>query len=51
VVGSVVAFFGAMDVWHWQPWIAAVAFLAVPLVSLLGGGGIIRTRMSGGGPR
>jgi len=51
VVGSVVAFFGAMDVWRWEPWIAAVAFLAVPLVSLLGGGGVIRTRMSGGGPR
>ncbi len=49
VVGSVVAFFGAMDVWHWEPWIAAVAFLAVPLASLLGGGGVMRSRM--GGPR
>ena len=50
VVGSVVAFFGAMDVWRWEPWMAAVAFLAVPLASLLGGGGVMRARM-GSGPR
>jgi hypothetical protein len=49
VVGSVVAFFGAKDVWDWQPWIAALAFLALPLASLLGGGGVMRARMSGGG--
>lgn len=48
VVGSVVAFFGAKDVWHWQPWLAALAFLAVPLASLLGGGGVMRARMRGG---
>ena len=49
VAGSVVAFFGAKDVWGWAPWLAAVAFLAIPLASLLGGGGLMRARM--GPPR
>lgn len=48
VVGSVIAFFGAKDVWAWEPWLAALAFLALPLASLLGGGGVMRARMSGG---
>lgn len=48
VVGSVIAFFGAKDVWDWEPWLAALAFLAIPLASLLGGGGVMRARMSGG---
>ncbi|MDX2233308.1 MAG: hypothetical protein NW200_02305 [Hyphomonadaceae bacterium] len=48
VVGSIVAFFGAKDVWGWEPWAAALAFLALPLVSLLGGGGVVRARMGGG---
>ena len=47
VIGSVVAFFGARDVWHWETWIAAVVFLALPLASLLGGGGVMRARMGG----
>ena len=51
VVGSVVAFFGAMDVWNWAPWIAALEFLAVPLASLLGGGGVMRARMTRGDRR
>jgi hypothetical protein len=37
VVGSVTAFFGAKDVWGWAPWMAAVAFLAIPAISILGG--------------
>jgi hypothetical protein len=49
IVGSVIAFFGAKDVWGWEPWLAALAFLAIPLASLLGGGGVMRARMSGGG--
>jgi len=48
IVGSVIAFFGAKDVWDWEPWLAALAFLAIPLASLLGGGGVMRARMSGG---
>jgi hypothetical protein len=46
VVGSVIAFFGAKDVWDWEPWLAALAFLALPLASLLGGGGVMRARMN-----
>jgi hypothetical protein len=45
VVGSVIAFFGAKDVWGWSDWLAALAFLAVPFISLLGGGGVMRARM------
>ena len=37
VVGSVTAFFGAKDVWGWAPWLAGVAFLAVPAITMLGG--------------
>ncbi len=49
IVGSIIAFFGAKDVWGWEPWLAALAFLALPLISLLGGGGMMRARMAGGG--
>jgi hypothetical protein len=49
IVGSAIAFFGAKDVWGWEPWLAARAVLLAPLVSLLGGGGVMRARMSGGG--
>jgi hypothetical protein len=48
VVGSVIAFFGAKDVWAWEPWLAAVVFLALPVASLIGGGGVMRARMGGG---
>lgn len=37
VVGSVTAFFGAKDVWGWAPWLSAVAFLAVPAITMFGG--------------
>lgn len=37
IIGSVIAFFGAADVWNW-PWPAAAAvFFALPALSLLGG--------------
>lgn len=45
VVGSVIAFFGAKDVWEWQTWAAAVVFLVFPMLSLAGGGGVLRARM------
>lgn len=37
VVGSVIAFFGAKDVWNWHWAIAALAFLAAPALTYLGG--------------
>lgn len=37
VLGSVVAFFGAKDVWQWPTWAAAVVFLVAPTLTLLGG--------------
>ena len=37
VLGSVTAFFGAKDVWHWAPWVAGVVFLFVPALTMLGG--------------
>jgi hypothetical protein len=49
VVGSVTAFFGAKDVWGWAPWMAGVAFLAIPAISILGGWSSIFRR--GGPPR
>jgi MFS family permease len=36
VVGSVIAFFGAMDGWQWAPWLAGLVFLALPLTFQLG---------------
>jgi hypothetical protein len=37
VVGSVVAFFGAKDVWDWAPWAAGLVFLGVPLAAYAAG--------------
>jgi hypothetical protein len=37
VLGSVTAFFGAKDVWGWAPWLAGVAFLVAPAITMLGG--------------
>ncbi|MBU6406548.1 MAG: hypothetical protein KGS44_05335 [Alphaproteobacteria bacterium] len=33
ILGSVVAFFGAKDGWHWAPWAAALVFLALPITA------------------
>lgn len=37
IVGSIVAFFGAKDVWQWPIWAAALVFLAAPALTLIGG--------------
>lgn len=37
VLGSIVAFFGAKDVWQWPTWGAALVFLVAPTLTLLGG--------------
>lgn len=37
VLGSVVAFFGAKDVWDWAPWAAGLLFLLVPAITMIGG--------------
>lgn len=37
IVGSVVAFFGAKDVWMWPTWAAAIVFLVAPTLTLIGG--------------
>jgi hypothetical protein len=37
VVGNIIAFFGATDVWGWETWIAAVVFFAAPAATILSG--------------
>jgi hypothetical protein len=37
IIGSAIAFFGAMDVWGWNVIVAGVVFLALPALSLFGG--------------
>lgn len=37
IVGSVIAFFGAIDVWDWNPWIAGVIFFAAPAATIFSG--------------
>lgn len=37
VIGGVVAFFGAKDVWDWPFWGAALVFLLMPLLAIAGG--------------
>jgi hypothetical protein len=37
IVGSIVAFLGATDVWRWANWVAALVFLVAPTLTLLGG--------------
>jgi len=37
ILGSVVAFFGAKDVWHWPIWAAGLVFLVAPALTLLNG--------------
>jgi hypothetical protein len=33
IVGSVIAFFGAKDVWNWSPWAAGLVFLVLPITA------------------
>ncbi|MGE0045451.1 MAG: colicin immunity domain-containing protein [Hyphomonadaceae bacterium] len=37
IVGNVIAFFGAKDVWEWPVWAAAVVFFAAPAATFLSG--------------
>ncbi len=37
VVGNIIAFFGASDVWGWETWIAAIVFFAAPAATILSG--------------
>ncbi|MBI1251742.1 MAG: hypothetical protein GC189_09750 [Alphaproteobacteria bacterium] len=37
VVGNVLAFFGAKDVWDWNPWIAGLVFFAAPAATMISG--------------
>jgi len=37
IIGNVLAFFGAKDVWDWPAWLAAIVFFAAPAVTLLSG--------------
>ena len=37
IVGNVLAFLGATEVWHWPAWLAALVFFAAPAVTMLSG--------------
>ncbi len=37
IVGSVIAFFGATDVWGWNPWLAGIIFFAAPAATIFSG--------------
>jgi hypothetical protein len=37
IVGNIIAFFGATDVWGWDVWIAAIVFFAAPAATMLSG--------------
>ncbi len=37
VIGNVLAFFGATDVWHWNPWAAGAIFFAAPAATIFSG--------------
>lgn len=37
VIGNVIAFFGATDVWHWNVWVCAAIFFAAPALTMLSG--------------
>lgn len=37
VVGNVIAFLGATEIWSWPAWIAAIVFFAAPAVTIISG--------------
>jgi hypothetical protein len=37
LIGGVVAFFGAKDVWGWDAWLAALVFFAFPIAAMVSG--------------
>jgi hypothetical protein len=37
IVGNVLAFLGATEVWHWPVWLAALVFFAAPAATMLSG--------------
>ena len=37
IVGNVLAFLGATEIWNWPTWLAALVFFAAPAVTLLSG--------------
>lgn len=37
IVGNVLAFLGATEVWHWPAWVAALVFFAAPALTMLSG--------------
>lgn len=37
IVGNVLAFLGATEIWNWPGWLAALVFFAAPAVTLLSG--------------
>ena len=37
IVGNILAFLGATEIWNWPAWIAALIFFAAPAVTLLSG--------------
>ena len=37
IVGNVIAFLGATEIWSWPAWIAAIVFFAAPAVTIISG--------------
>ena len=37
IIGNLIAFFGAKDIWGWPLWIAAIVFFAAPAATMISG--------------
>lgn len=37
LIGGVIAYFGATDVWQWSPWAAGLLFIVLPMTTLIVG--------------
>jgi hypothetical protein len=37
IVGNVLAYLGATEIWNWPAWVAAIVFFAAPAVTILSG--------------